>query len=164
MRTHHTGTIATIAGIGALSGAPAAGLFCSTKAALTTATEALRAEVSPLGIQVCLIQLGHFRTRFLNYPGHRAKAEMRLSDYENVRGEVGKFIDGFDGNQPGDAREAARVVVEVLTRSGRARGREVPGYLALGSDVGEAEERARAVRDEDMKKWADLRGVTDVKS
>jgi hypothetical protein len=43
-------------------------------------------------------------------------------------------MEAYNGNQPGDVRKCARVIVDVLTKEGVAKGREVPVRLVLGSD------------------------------
>lgn len=113
---------------------------------MTCATEALHAETSPLGINVCLIQLGHFRTAFLS-PRHRLTTQVTLADYDVVMESTRKIFDDFDGSQQGDPKEAGRVIVEVLTQSGRAEGRCIPGYLAVGSDVAAATEKVHSSRE-----------------
>jgi NAD(P)-dependent dehydrogenase (short-subunit alcohol dehydrogenase family) len=161
MRSRRRGVVANVAGIGALQGAIGAGVFCSSKAAMTCATEALHAETSPLGINVCLIQLGHFRTAFLN-PGHRLKTQATLADYDVVMESTRKIFDDFDGSQQGDPKEAGRLIVDVLTQSGRAEGRCIPGYLAVGSDVVAATEKVRSSRQAEMEAWARLSHSTDL--
>lgn len=137
MRAQKQGVIANIAGIGALAGAAGAGVFCSTKAALTTVTEALHTETAQANITATLIQLGRFRTRFLN-PAHRRKAAAEIATYHGIMDPVRKTVDDLDDKQPGNPQEAGRLIVEVLSGSGRAKGRSPPGYFAVGSDVPEA--------------------------
>ena len=52
-RSRRQRVIANVAGIGVLQGAIGDGVFCSSKAAMTRATETLHAVTSPLGINVC---------------------------------------------------------------------------------------------------------------
>lgn len=99
-----------------------------------------------MGINVCLIQLGHFRTAFLS-PRHRLTTQVTLADYDVVMESTRKIFDDFDGSQQGDPKEAGRVIVEVLTQSGRAEGRCIPGYLAVGSDVAAATEKVHSSRE-----------------
>ncbi|ERF73478.1 hypothetical protein EPUS_04101 [Endocarpon pusillum Z07020] len=161
MRSRRQGVIANVARIGALQVAIGAGVFCSSKAAMTCATEALHAETSPLGINVCSIQLGHFRTAFLS-PGPRLKTQITLADCDVFMESTRKIFDDFDGSQQGDSKEAGRVIVEVLIQSERAEGRCIPGCLAVGSDVAAATEKVQSSREVEMKAWALLSHSTDL--
>ncbi|OJJ80515.1 uncharacterized protein ASPGLDRAFT_847063 [Aspergillus glaucus CBS 516.65] len=123
MRCARRGTIAHIAGIGSYSGAPNAGIFCSSKAAISIALEALQQEVISFGVRVCLVQLGHFRTL------------------------IRRVFDTFDGTQQGDPEKGVRVIIEALTKEAK----EVPFLLPVGPDVPEAEWKAHKGRAEQMQ-------------
>ncbi|KAL4981867.1 hypothetical protein BDW68DRAFT_192623 [Aspergillus falconensis] len=83
---------------------------------------------------------------------------------ESLRHEVAHL--GIDGScealaayslpQPGDPVKGARVIVELLTRSGRGEGRRLPGRLALGRDaivkIGESLKREGEMLDS----WRDI--------
>lgn len=155
MRRDHHGVIANVAGIGALRGAPNAGAYCSSKAALTTLTESLQQELAPLGIQVCLIQLGHFRTAFLQ-PNHRRKAKHTISDYETVLTPIRSAFNALDGAQQGSPFKAAEVIVKLLTRH------EVPPLLPVGPDVLTAELVAHEERRDRMLELSEVTSVTDI--
>jgi hypothetical protein len=43
-------------------------------------------------------------------------------------------LDAYNGNQPGDVKKCATVIVDVLTKEGVAKGREVPVRVLLGPD------------------------------
>ena len=86
MRCARRGIIAYIVGIGSYSDAPNAGIFCSSKAAISIALEALQQEVISFGVRVCLVQLGHFRTPFLS-AGHRQKVLNRITNRPDAHSE-----------------------------------------------------------------------------
>ncbi|KAK0669798.1 putative oxidoreductase [Cercophora samala] len=134
MRRSGTGVIFNVAGIGGFSGSPNAGAYCSSKAALATLTEALQRETSPLGIRVCLVQLGHFKTAFLK-AGHRLHTAHRIADYDPVLEPLRKAFNGLNGHQPGDPVKAAKVLVHIASLGADS----IPTLLALGSDVIAAE-------------------------
>ncbi|CAP61381.1 uncharacterized protein PODANS_4_230 [Podospora anserina S mat+] len=134
MRRTGAGVIFNVAGIGGFSGSPNAGAYCSSKAALATFTEALQRETGPLGIRVCLVQLGHFRTAFLK-AGHRLHTALRIVDYDPVLDPLRKAFNGLDGHQPGDPGKAARALVHIASLGADS----IPTLLALGSDVVPAE-------------------------
>lgn len=66
-------------------------------------------------------------------------------------------MEGYNGKQPNDVVRSARVIVDVLTRSGVAEGRgEIPLRLVLGRDCLET---ARKMCEENLKvlaEWADV--------
>lgn len=113
---------------------------CSTKYAVSGLTEGLAEELRPFGVDVCCFEPGYTRTGFLaNGEGgggdHRVKTARQLDVYHDT--EAAKMrgaLDVYNGQQPGDVVKCARVIVDVLTKEGVAKGREVPVRLALGSD------------------------------
>lgn len=153
MRAGKRGVIAHLAGIGGLQGAPNAGVFCASKAAAATVIEAFQKEVAPLGIRMCLIQLGHFRTPFLS-PGHRRKVHARIADYNPVLEPIRDIFNNFDGAQQGDPVKAANVIVEALTKDAN----NIPLLLPVGPDLPAAELKAHEIRVENMSA---LRALTD---
>ena len=161
MRARNQGTISAVGGVGALNGAGGAANFCASKAGLTIAMQGLRAEVAHLGIRVCLIQLGHFRTAFLE-AGHRIKTQKSLEDYQPLMGPTGRAFDALNGTQQGSPTSAGKAIVEVLSGTGRAAGREMPEYLELGADVRAATLQAQAFRDSQASAWEDIGTSTDL--
>ena len=157
MRRARRGIIAHIAGIGGYSGAPNAGMFCSSKAAMAIALEALQHEVASFGIRVCLVQLGHFRTPFLS-AGHRQKVSNHIPDYDPVLTPIRRVFDTFDGAQQGDPEKGARVIVEALTKEAK----DVPFLLPVGPDVPKAESQAHQRRVEQMQAVQDWTSRTDL--
>ncbi|KAJ3284265.1 hypothetical protein HK104_010024 [Borealophlyctis nickersoniae] len=134
MRARKSGVIANMGSIGGWNGTPVAGPYCATKFALEGLTEALRAEVAHLGIDVCLIEPGYFRTDLLR-PGNRLFTQARIQDYDPAVESVRAALNEYNGKQPGDPVKGAKVIVDVLTKSGAAAGREIPVRLPLGSDA-----------------------------
>ena len=129
MRAQRSGTIALFGSSGSWSGAPGAGIYCATKWAVSGLAESLRLEVADLGIGVCVIEPGYFRTGFLN-SGARVKTERRIGDYDaSAVGNTREMLDAYDAKQPGDLEKGARVVVDCFSRL-----EEVPLRLVLGSD------------------------------
>lgn len=160
MRSRRQGTIANLGSIGGWVGTPVAGLYCATKAALTVATESLRAEVAASGITVTAIEPGYFRTGFLNQ-GHQVVAKHRVEglgdQVESVRGLLGSY----GGKQPGDPKKGAKVVVEALTGTGRCVGRKVPARLALGQDAVGYIGGVMDANRKDLEEWKDVVASTN---
>lgn len=157
MRSYGHGTIANICGIGGMNGAPNAGIYCSSKAAFASITEALQRETDGLGINVCLVQLGHFRTSFLQ-PGHRIKVENPIADYSPILAPIQKAFDGLNGNQQGDPSKAAAVIADALTSSKGS----FPSLLPVGPDVPKAELQTHTARLDKMLECNIYTGITDI--
>lgn len=127
-------TFANFGSIGSWHGGAGFALYAGTKWACSGITESMRSELAPLGISVTVIEPGYFRTGFLN-DGTQIKSEKRIKAYdETAVGEVRATLDKVNNNQPGDVKKGSRVIVDILTKTGAAEGREVPMRVALGSD------------------------------
>jgi 1-acylglycerone phosphate reductase len=60
------GTIVNISSVGSFIHTPYIGLYSSTKAAVTTASDTLRVELAPLGVKVVTVMTGMVRTEFFD--------------------------------------------------------------------------------------------------
>lgn len=116
---------------------PAFVVYAATKSAITCVAEGLRDELEPFGVQACVIEPGYFRSNLLN-SGAKIKSEIRMKEYDDtVVGQARKALDEANQQQPGDISKGSKVIVDVLTSSGVAKGRNVPVRLVLGSDCQE---------------------------
>ena len=135
MRSQKSGAIANFGSLGSWRGGPAFSNYAGTKWACSGISESMTAELKPLGIDVTVVEPGYFRTGFLN-AGARIKAATTIDDYTNsVVGQVKKILDDTDNKQLGDVDKGAKVIVDVLTKTGVAEGREIPIRLPLGTDI-----------------------------
>ncbi|KAI8691571.1 hypothetical protein NCS56_00150000 [Fusarium sp. Ph1] len=134
-RAQSHGGIANFGSLGSRVGSPATSFYNVTKWAVSGFTEALAAELRPFGIVVTSIEPGQFRTAFLN-ADKRKKSARRMEDvYANTGAEEYRaLLDATDNNQLGYVNRGAEIVVDVLTTSGVAEGKEVPVRLVLGKD------------------------------
>ncbi|KAL2675503.1 hypothetical protein Neosp_011689 [[Neocosmospora] mangrovei] len=134
-RAQSHGGIANFGSLGSWVGSPATSFYNATKWAVSGFTEALTAELKPFGIVVTSVEPGQFRTAFLN-ADKRKKSALRMEDvYANTGAEEYRvLLDAADNNQPGDVDRGAEIVVDVLTMTGVAEGKEVPVRLVLGKD------------------------------
>lgn len=164
MRPQRAGVIANFGSLGSWRGSPSSAYYSSTKWAISGFTEALAEEVRPLGISGVVIEPGYFRTGFLNAGGgNRIRAAHPLT--EEYRGTpaqaVKERLDVVDDNQPGDVGKGAKVIVDVLTRTGVARGREIPVRLALGRDCLEVIRGKMRDTEALLREWEDVIVSTD---
>lgn len=138
---------------------------CSTKFAVSGLTEGLADELRPFGIDVCCFEPGYTRTGFLANGGdggdHRVKTARQLDVYHDTNAAaVRGAMDAYNGNQPGDVVKCARVIVDVLTKEGVAKGRDVPVRLLLGSDcIAGVREKCEGTL-KLVKEWEDVSAST----
>ena len=131
MRARRSGAIVQISSMGGLLSFPGVGSYSAAKGALELASEALAAEVAPLGIRVLIVEPGAFRTGFAA-PAALRPAASRIADYDNTSGATREMLADSDGAQEGDPAKAAAAVLEVLGWP------EPPLRLPLGVDAVDA--------------------------
>ena len=118
-------------------------------AAVAAGTEALRAELAPLGIRVTVVEPGSFRTEFLTV-GSRRQAKEAIADYDGTVGKLRDVIQASNGHQPGDPVKAAAAIRQLAAIP------EPPLRLPLGSDcVTLVEGKLDSVARE-LGQWRDL--------
>ncbi|KAL4904314.1 hypothetical protein BDW74DRAFT_168369 [Aspergillus multicolor] len=162
MRARKSGVIANMGSIAGWSGHPAAGFYCASKAAIAMYTEALRAELAPLNIDVTCIEPGYFRTQFLTTSGgHKVTAAKCIPDLHAGTQANRDALVAYSGHQPGDPVKGARVIVEALTKTGRCEGRELPARLALGRDAIESIGASLQREQEVLDGWREIIASTD---
>jgi len=128
MRARGDGAIVQISSMGGLLSFAGAGAYCAAKGALEQASEALAAEVGPLGIRVLIVEPGSFRTGFADPSALRASAG-RIADYDATSGATREGLAASHGAQDGDPAKAAAAVLAVLDVG------PGPLRLALGEDA-----------------------------
>jgi len=160
-RAQRSGTIGNVSSIGAWRGSAGAGLYTTSKWAVSGISETLTAELADFNIKVCAIEPGYFRSNLLN-PGNRTAAKAHIPDYDGTAArKTAEGLEAYNNNQPGDIVKGAKVMVDVLTSSGVAAGREVPLRLALGSDAyGIITEKCRETISL-LDEWKDVTTTTD---
>ncbi|WP_343602660.1 oxidoreductase [Mycobacterium sp.] len=126
MRARRSGHVVNISSMTGLVANPPNAYYSSTKFALEAVTEALAAEVRPLGIKVTAIEPGAFRTDWAT----RSMQETRtpITDYAEVATRK-QLIKQFADQLPGDPRKVAEAVLMVTTLD------HPPLRLLLGRDV-----------------------------
>ncbi|MFB7270920.1 oxidoreductase [Streptomyces sp. NPDC056244] len=154
MRRRRSGHIINISSVGGFTGTPGWGIYASTKFAVEGLSEALAAEVAPLGIKVTLVEPGFFRTDFLDASSLRTEGR-QIDDYDATSGATRTASADRNHTQPGDPAKAARVIVEL------GGDEKAPLRLQLGADaVARVEAKLRFVRDE-LEMWREVATSTD---
>jgi NADP-dependent 3-hydroxy acid dehydrogenase YdfG len=148
-RKQHSGHILNLSSIGGVVAGPGIGFYNATKFAVEGISEALAAELAPLGIRVTIIEPGPFRTDFLGRSGVVAKT--RIPDYDSTAGNMRKYFAENDGKQRGDPLRAVEAMMQVVESP------EPPLRLLLGVS---ALQRLRAKFDNWQKEIAAWEQVT----
>jgi NAD(P)-dependent dehydrogenase (short-subunit alcohol dehydrogenase family) len=112
LRKQRSGHILNLSSIGGVVASPGMGYYNATKFAVEGISEALAAEVGPLGIRVTIIEPGPFRTDFLGRSGVVAKT--RIPDYDATAGNMRKYFAENDGKQKGDPVRAVHAMMQVV--------------------------------------------------
>jgi NADP-dependent 3-hydroxy acid dehydrogenase YdfG len=112
LRKQRSGHILNLSSIGGVVAGPGIGFYNATKFAVEGISEALAAELAPLGISVTIIEPGPFRTDFLGRSGVVAKT--RIADYDATAGNMRKYFAENDGKQKGDPLRAVHAMMQVV--------------------------------------------------
>jgi NAD(P)-dependent dehydrogenase (short-subunit alcohol dehydrogenase family) len=126
MRERRAGAIVQMSSFGGQVAYPGFSAYCATKFALEGYSEALAAEVGPLGIAVVVVEPGAFRTGF---SGPGLVQSGRIADYDATVGPTRDMITGIAGTQPGDPARAAAAILRALDAD------HPPLRLPLGDDA-----------------------------
>ena len=126
MRRQRAGAIVNISSIAAVNTFPGSGYYGASKCALEGLSSALEKEVTPLGIQVMVVEPGAFRTDFCGRS--LRQAEKAIADYAETAGRRRIEHDHSHGTQPGDPDQGDRLVLEAL--------RGAPASLPFGAGGG----------------------------
>lgn len=154
MRRQKAGHIINMSSVGALSAYPGWGIYCSTKYAVEGITEALAAELKPLGIHATTVEAGYFQTDF-HTPQSLISAQRHLPDYETMLAATRAFVASPNHLAPGDPVKLAHVILKL------ADAENPPVHLPLGADaVAKLREKIATVQRE-LDTWLDLATHTD---
>lgn len=125
MREQRSGNIINITSVAGLIGYPGSGYYAASKHAVEGWSDALSAEVVPLGIGVTCVEPGPFRT---DWAGRSLRqTENKISDYADTAGKRLAGTKETSGAQSGDPVKAAEAMVSVAT------GADAPRHLVLGT-------------------------------
>ncbi|MFD3941333.1 oxidoreductase [Streptomyces sp. NPDC058579] len=125
MRARRSGAIVQLSSVGGQMSMAGFGAYSATKFALEGLSEALAAEVRPLGIDVLIVEPGAFRTELF---GNHSLSADGIADYADTVGGTRAYVETGGGTQPGDPAKAAAAVLAALDAE------ETPMRLALGDD------------------------------
>ena len=146
MRERKSGFILNVSSVAGLVSSPGMSAYASSKFALEGISEALAAELAPLGVHVIIIEPGAFKTAFgtTGIP----KGDNPLADYAATAGGTVSFLESMtaSGSAPGDPAKAAQAMLAIVDSP------TPPLRLMLGSDAlgmsGQKLDALRATLDE----------------
>jgi NAD(P)-dependent dehydrogenase (short-subunit alcohol dehydrogenase family) len=154
MRKQGSGHIINMSSLGGYQASPGWGVYGSTKFAVEGITEALYAELKPLGIHATVIEPGFFRTDFMD-ASSLIRAAVEIDDYKNTLGKTRSFAEENNRQQPGDP---AKLAIALLNLAALA---DPPVRLQLGSDAVKRIEQKNAFVQAESQRWLALSMSTD---
>lgn len=155
MRRQRSGHVINISSIGGYAGYPGWGVYCSTKFAVEALSEALSAELQPLGIKVTVVEPGFFRTDFLD-ESSLSISPSAISDYKDTpAGAMRIFAGDHNHEQPGDPARLAKAMITL------ANAKNPPLRMPFGSDTVAAIQKKNESVAKEIAAWRDLAVSTD---
>jgi NAD(P)-dependent dehydrogenase (short-subunit alcohol dehydrogenase family) len=153
LRAQGSGHIVNISAAATVSNYAGFGIYGAAKAALEAASEAVRAEVAPLGIKVTLVVPGPFRTDFIARSLHRAAHTEPA--YAKTSGQFASILDRMNGRQPGDPKRAATIIFDMI-QNGQA-----PLRLPLGKYLVDKIRKRNAASEREVAEWESIAITAD---
>jgi NAD(P)-dependent dehydrogenase (short-subunit alcohol dehydrogenase family) len=149
MRAEHSGRIVNIGSMGGFAQVPGWGVYGATKFAVEGLSEAMRAELAPLGIEVTIVEPGSFRTDFLDGSSlHTTGRE--IADYAATAGTVRNAAMANNHGQVNDPVRGAAAICAVATAP------NPPGRFQVGPDAVAMVERKLAAVRQELDAWRSL--------
>ena len=145
MRAQKRGHVINITSVAGLAGFPGSGYYAASKHAIEGFSDALLAEVGPLGIKVTCVEPGPFRT---DWAGRSlVQTPSRIADYAETAGARMQRTAQGSGKQAGDPQRAALAMIRVTEVE------KPPRHLVLGAfGVDAVSQRLRAAL-ADIEAW-----------
>jgi len=154
MRKQRSGHIFNISSVGGFAQGPGWGIYGATKFALEGLSEAMHAELAPLGIKVTIVEPGYFRTDFLDSSSLHTEDHI-IDDYDGTAGEVRRLAVTRNHNQAGDPVKAAHILIQLAAIA------EPPLRIQLGSDCMARVNKKLELVQREMAHWQELSASTD---
>jgi NADP-dependent 3-hydroxy acid dehydrogenase YdfG len=153
MRAARSGHVVNISSMGGFAQVAGWGAYGATKFAVEGLSEAMQAELSPLGIKVTIVEPGSFRTSFLDGSSLRTTAN-ELPDYAATAGRVRQAVATSNGGQVNDPAKGAAAIYAAVTAG------QPPIRFQVGPDaIAMVEDKLIRVRDE-LEAWRSLASST----
>jgi len=154
MRRQRAGHVINLSSVGGYTGYPGWGVYGATKFAVEAISEALAAEVAPLGIKVTVVEPGFFRTDFLDDTSLSRTAQ-QIDDYRESVGLTRAHAADVNHGQRGNPAKLAKAFITLVNA------KEPPLRLPLGSDTVERIEAKNQFVAAELAAWRTLATSTD---
>ncbi|MDX1877442.1 oxidoreductase [Mycolicibacterium sp. 141076] len=155
LRAQRSGTIVNISSVGGFVSSPGWGVYASTKFAVEALSEALHAELKPLGVHAMVVEPGYFRTDFLDSSSLHTQQHV-IDDYaDGPAGQMRITAGERNHDQPGDPVKAANAIIDVVESE------QPPVRLQLGRDTIAAVEAKIAHVQAELAQWRAVAESTD---
>ncbi|MBX9465353.1 MAG: SDR family NAD(P)-dependent oxidoreductase [Aquamicrobium sp.] len=128
MRERRSGLVVTISSVSGLVSNAGGAVYAASKFAVEGWMEGFAEELAPFGIGSLLVEPGMLRTDFMD--GKSASfGGIDIPDYAEAVAQYRAFVDGANGNQPGDPKLLAARIVALASQG------ETPLRLVFGDDA-----------------------------
>ncbi|AEQ51987.1 SDR family NAD(P)-dependent oxidoreductase [Pelagibacterium halotolerans] len=128
MRQRRSGLIVTISSVSGLVSNGGGAVYSASKFAVEGWMEGFAQELAPMGVRSLLVEPGMLRTEFMDRKSARF-GSIDIPDYAEAIAQYRAFVDGANGNQPGDPKLLAARIVALASQG------EVPSRLVFGDDA-----------------------------
>ena len=152
LRSQRSGHVLQMSSIFGEMSFPGTGMLAAVKQALGGATQAMSAELAPLGIKFTQLEPGGLRTRFL---AKWTVAEHAIADYDDT---AGASLTGLGDLPPEAIAEVSRVAAAILEL---VEAEDPPMRLALGGWAEGIIRKEIADRSADLENWSQLTRSVD---
>ena len=126
---------------------PGTGMLAAVKQALGGATQAMSAELAPLGIKFTQLEPGGLRTQFL---ARWTLAEHAIADYDDTAGATLKGLTDLPAEAIGDVSRVAAAILQLVEAE------QPPMRLVLGGWAEGIVRKEIADRSADLDNWSHL--------
>ena len=154
MRGQRSGHVINMSSLGGYRVGAGFGVYGSTKFAVEGLSEALHAELSPLGIHVTVVEPGYFRTDFLD-SSSAMEAKNVIADYAETAGKVRASARAYNHRQPGDPKRLAQALLTLVSAG------NPPLRLQLGTDALTRVREKHVFVEQELQTWEALSRSTD---
>lgn len=114
MRARRSGRVINIGSMGGFAQVPGWGVYGATKFALEGLSEAMGAELAPIGVHVTVVEPGSFRTDFLDGSSLHTAA-LEIGDYAATSGKVRNAAANSNHQQLNDPVRGAAAIYAAVT-------------------------------------------------
>lgn len=153
MRERRQGHVISITSVAGFAGFPGSGYYAATKHAVEGWSDALAAEVAPLGIAVTCVAPGPFRT---DWAGRSLRqTPSRIAAYADTAGARLEATAAGSGSQAGDPVRAAEAMIHVTQVD------KPPRHLVLGAVGLDAVTGRLRASLEEIEAWREVGLATD---